>query len=188
MIDLDGRDWLFYFCSRFGKGVSVRADRRCIEMLVGHVIAVETRRHRAAGFVAQWLAVGLFLVAFVCGPAAADVVLNYAVEADGKTGSGQLESCGPDRICRFRAADLDVELIVYRDADGVTMMDMVVQGASGCCYTVDTQQRFRAVLKSGLQGFAIYRRMSSGSDEFVRTPFSWNRRIGTIYLGFQKSR
>ncbi|CCD97867.1 hypothetical protein [Bradyrhizobium sp. STM 3809] len=131
--------------------------------------------------------VGFILLGLSCRSAiGGDFILNYAVEAEGKTGSGRLEGCGPERICRFRAAELDVDVLVYPDGRGFAM-DMVVRGAPGCCYTVDSRERFASAVKPGLLRIAIYRRLSSGPDDFVRTPFSWNGRIGTIYLDFQQS-
>ncbi|MGJ4994584.1 hypothetical protein ACQR0Z_09245 [Bradyrhizobium sp. HKCCYLS3077] len=158
-------------------------------LLLGHAPrSTRPKKHKAGWALTRRLAVGFILLALFCRPAiGGDFALNYAVEAEGKTGSGRLESCGPERVCRFRAADLDVEVLVHPDTDGFAAIDMVVRGAPGCCHTIDSRERFELLVKPGLLRVAIYRRMSSGPDDFVRTPFSWSRRVGTVYLEFQKS-
>ncbi len=68
------------------------------------------------------------------------------------------------------------------------MLEMIVKGPPGCCYTFEAKEQFRATIKPGLTRLEIYQRMWSPHDDFVRTPFSWNRRIGTIYLAFSQKR
>ena len=166
-----------------------------VRMRVGQMIAVlRHRQDRASHLVARLTStrltpVWLLLLALSGGPArAGDFVINYAIEANGKTGSGKLEHCDDERICRFRAADLDVDIAVYADSSGVARMDMIVRGAADCCYTVDAERQFRSIVKPGLQRLAIYRWMRAGRDDFVMSAFSWNKRIGTIYLEFSQAR
>ena len=99
-------------------------------MRAGHMIeAVRPRPHRASHSVVRVAAVWFSLLAFSSRPAVAgDVVINYAVEANEKTGSGKLENCDDERMCHFRAADLDFEIVVYPGSAGVAMMDMIVRG------------------------------------------------------------
>jgi hypothetical protein len=159
-------------------------------MRARHMIAVGwSRQNRASHLVTRLAPVWLLVLAFSYGPALAnDFVINYAIEANGKTGSGKLEHCDDERICRFHAAELDVDIAVYADSAGVARMDMIVRGAADCCYTVDAERQFRSIVKPGLQRLAIYRRMRAARDDFVVSAFSWNKRIGTIYLELSRTR
>ena len=153
------------------------------------IVVVRPRQNRGSHFVARLAAVWFLLLAFsFCQAAASDFVINYAIEANGKTDSGKLENCDDERICRFRAADLDVEILVYPGDAGVATIDMIVRGPPGCCYFADAEKRFRSTVKPGLLRLAIYRRMQAARDDFVRNAFSWNQPIGTIHLGVSRSR
>jgi hypothetical protein len=120
--------------------------------------------------------------------AAEDFVLNYAIEADGKTGAGKLETCGYEHVCEIRAADLDIQILVHPGATGLPTMDMIVRGPPGCCYTVDATQQFQTTLTPGLLRVAIYHRVWRHGDDFVRNAFLQTERIGTIHLAFSQLR
>jgi len=162
-------------------------------MRAGHMIAVARPRQDQAShfvhFVARLVSVWLLVLALSCHSAVASgFVINYAIEANGKTGSGKLENCEDEHICRFHAADLDVELGVYADSTGVARTAMIVRGGPDCCYAVDAERQFHWIITPGLQRLAIYRRMRADRDDFVRNAFSPTQRIGTIYLEFSQRR
>ncbi|WP_315704562.1 MULTISPECIES: hypothetical protein [unclassified Bradyrhizobium] len=119
---------------------------------------------------------------------AEDFVLNYAIDAAGKTDTGKLENCSYERVCEIRAAGLMIKIVVRPDTTGLPTMDMNVLGPPGCCYTNEAAEQFHAKLTTGLLRVPIYRRVMRERDEFVRNPFSWNERIGMIYLTFSHPR
>ncbi|MGY4307173.1 hypothetical protein ACVIJ6_004416 [Bradyrhizobium sp. USDA 4369] len=136
--------------------------------------AVRLGQDRSAHSVARLPAVRLVLLVVLCSPAAAsDVVINYAVDAEGKTGSGKLDSCGYDSVCRSRATDLDVDIVVRPSTTTFATLDMIVRGGPDCCYTRDAEQKFQSRINPGPMHFAIYRRKRSSRDDFVMNDYSW---------------
>ena len=119
---------------------------------------------------------------------AGDFILNYAIDANGKTGTGKLENCSYESVCEIRGADLNNQIVVHPSATGLPTMDMIVRGPPGCCYTADASQQFHLTLRPGLLRLAIYRRVWVEQDEFVRNAFLSNQRIGPIHLGFSQLR
>jgi len=153
------------------------------------IVVARSPQNRGSYFIARLGVVWLLLLAFsICPAAASDFIINYAIEANGKIGSGKLENCNDERPCRFRAADLDVEISAYAGSAGVAMMDMIVRGAADCCYSADAERQFHWIVEPGLQRLPIYRRMRADRDDFVMNAFSWNKRIGTVYLEFSQAR
>lgn len=147
-----------------------------------------SRPARVVSVLKRLLALWLLLFGLSCRAAvASDVLISYAVEAKGETDSGNLNDCEKVGVCRFHAAGLDVEIVLYSEA-GVAMLEMIVKGPPDCCYTFEAKEQFRATIKPGLTRLEIYQRMWSPHDDFVRTPFSWNGRIGTVYLAFSQKR
>jgi hypothetical protein len=119
---------------------------------------------------------------------AGDFVLNYAIDADGKTDAGKLENCGYEHVCEIHAADLNIQIVVHPSATGLPTMDMIVRGPPDCCYTVDATQQLQTTLRPGLLRVAIYRRVWRDRDEFVRNAFLQTQRIGAIHLAFSQLR
>jgi hypothetical protein len=127
----------------------------------------------------------LTLLAVMNGAAlAGDFVLDYAIDADGKTDTGKLENCNYEQICEIRATGLIIEIVVRPKTTSLPTMDMSVLGPSGCCYTAGVVKQFHSTLAPDLLRVPLYRRAMRERDEFVRTPFVRNERIGTIYLEF----
>ena len=127
----------------------------------------------------------LTLLAVMNGAAlAGDFVLNYAIDADGKTDTGKLENCNYEQICEIRATGLIIEIVVRLKTTGLPTMDMSVLGPSGCCYTAGVVKQSHSTLAPDLLRVPLYRRAMRERDEFVRTPFVRNERIGMIYLEF----
>ena len=127
----------------------------------------------------------LTLLAVMNGAAlAGDFVLNYAIDADGKTDTGKLENCDYEQICEIRATGLIIEIVVRPRTTGLPTMDMSVLGPSGCCYTAGVVKQFHSTLAPDLLRVPLYRRAMRERDEFVRTPFVRNERLGMIYLEF----
>jgi hypothetical protein len=119
---------------------------------------------------------------------AGDFVLNYAVEADGTTDTGKLANCSYEHICKIRAADLNIGIVVRPRTAGLPTMEMKVLGPPGCCYAPGIVEQFHSTLTPDLLRLPIYRRVQRERDGFVRNSFFQSEQIGTVYLAFSHLR
>ena len=153
-----------------------------------NTVQTELRLRVARSFTAlRMITILTLLILTNVAALAGDFVLNYAIDADGKTDAGKLESCSYEQICEIRAVGLSIEIFIRPRTTGFPMLDMNVLGPPGCCHTAGDVEQFHSMLTPDLS-VAIYRRVMRERDEFVRTPFLQNERIGTIYLAFSHLR
>jgi len=167
--------------------VETWSERTKVRM--NRIMPTELRLHAAFSLATLRVVMLLAILAVTnVAASAGDFVLNYAIDADGKTDTGKYENCNYEDICEIRAADMSIEILVHASATGLPTMDMIVRGPPGCCYTVDATQRLQTTLRPGLLHAAIYRRVWRDGDEFVRNAFIETQRIGTIHLAFSQLR
>lgn len=156
---------------------------------MNRIIPTRLRSHLASSFTLLRMVMILTLLAVMNVAAlAGDFVLDYAIDADGKTDTGKLESCSYERICEIREAGLVVEIFVRPRSTGLPTMDMKIFGPPGCCYAAGAVEQFYSTLTPDLLRLSIYRRVQGERDEFVRNSFFQSERIGIIYLAFSHLR
>lgn len=114
---------------------------------------------------------------------AGDYTLNYAIDANGQTGTGKVESCRYEKTCEINSAGLELSLSLDPVGPEGPLLTLNVQGPADCCYSADAALDFYVRVNPGLLRVPVYRGKLRKGDEFVR-----NERFGTVYLEFSNLR
>lgn len=115
--------------------------------------------------------------------AAADYVVNYALEVDGKTDTGKKETCEYARPCEIVSESAGVRVVMnftYPDHRSVYTQ---VYGRLGCCYFRDGVDSISLDPKLPLHHLQIFEGQVRRQNEFVQ-----NRKVGVLYLNFSDMR
>jgi hypothetical protein len=179
---------LFYFCSHLHSNEAIRAIALgAYQVRMNWIIPTKSRLHTGRLFIASGLVMLLLLVATNLA-SAKDLVLNYAIDVDGKTDTGKLTNCRYNHVCEIRTVGLIVKIVVRPRTIGLPTMEMNVQGPFGCCHTAGAVEQFHSTLKPGLLRVTVYRLVRKERDEFVRNELVQSEPIGTIHLAFSHLR
>ncbi|WP_139025058.1 hypothetical protein [Bradyrhizobium sp. STM 3843] len=110
---------------------------------------------------------GVLIVAVTQACAAGDFVLNYAIDTNGNTDAGKIESCRYEEPYEIRPVGLRIRIYVHPRKKDLPSLDMDVLGPPGCCYTADAAEQFHVAIKPGLVRLPIYRGVRrSGTSSF----------------------
>lgn len=115
---------------------------------------------------------------------AADYSVAYALEADGKTETGKIESCHSVGSCRikFHAIDATAELSYFAHPTDSDKIVLSMWGDSACCYFGDGNDTISLDPTKQLHAVAIYAGHARRRNEFIQ-----NQRLGVLYLSFAVS-
>ena len=131
------------------------------------------------------LAIALWASLLFCNSkaAAADYVVNYALEVDGKTDTGKKETCEYVRPCEIVSESAGVRVVMnftYPDHRSVYTQ---VYGRLGCCYFRDGVDSISLDPRLPLHHLQIFEGQARRKNEFVQ-----NRKVGVLYLSFSDMR
>jgi len=114
---------------------------------------------------------------------AGDYIIQYALEVDGKTDTGKMESCEYVRPCQilFSATGMHVILNFIYPEHRVVYAN--VHGQPGCCYFTDGVDSISLDPKLPFHHLDIFEGRARRRNELVE-----NRRVGVLYLGFSNLR
>jgi hypothetical protein len=125
----------------------------------------------------------MWLLFWGAAASAGDYSAAYAIDANGKTDKGIVDTCKYIEVCDITSAALGVTLslgFVRPDHDSI---ELEISGPPGCCYSADANRTFYLDTRKGLQRVPIYVGHQRKGNEFVR-----NERFGDVYLEFSNLR
>jgi hypothetical protein len=114
---------------------------------------------------------------------AGDYSVAYAIDANGKTDKGIVDTCQYIDVCEITSAVLGVTLSLGFTRPDHNSIELEIRGPPGCCYSADANLTFYLDARRGLQRVPIYSGHQRKRNEFVR-----NERFGIVYLGFSNLR
>jgi hypothetical protein len=113
--------------------------------------------------------------------AAADYIVSYALDVDGKTDAGKADTCEYVRPCEIESAGMRIILnFTYPDHRSVYAN---VYGRTGCCYFADGVDSISLDPRESLHHLVIFEGKARRRNEFVE-----NRKVGILYLRFSDMR
>ena len=127
----------------------------------------------------------LVAISMVRPASAADYSVAYALETDGKTETGKIESCNTVDSCqiKFHAIDATAELRYSSNpADGNKVV-LSMRGDSACCFFRDGNDSISLDPATRLHVVTIYAGHARRGNEVVK-----NQELGVLYLSFAMSR
>ena len=124
------------------------------------------------------------LFVYLSGDAmAGDYTLNYAIDADGKSDAGKVETCGYETTCDIESANSGLSLSLFFLQPDHKSIELRVKGPPGCCYSADANRIFYLEIAPTLLRVPIYQGRPRRGNEFVQ-----NERLGYVYLQFSNMR
>src|SRR3954453_23800308 len=114
---------------------------------------------------------------------AGDYIVHYALEVDGKTDAGTMESCEYVRRCQILSSATGVQVTLNFIYPEHRVVHARVQGQPGCCYFADAVDSVSLNPKSSFHHLDIFEGRARRRNEFVD-----NRRVGVLYLSFSDLR
>jgi hypothetical protein len=115
--------------------------------------------------------------------AAADYVVNYALDVDGKTDAGKKETCEYVRPCEIISESSGIRVVMNFTYPDHLSVYTHVYGRLGCCYFRDGADSISLDPKLPLHHLQIFEGRARRQNEFVQ-----NRKIGVLYLSFSDMR
>jgi hypothetical protein len=111
--------------------------------------------------------------------AAADYVVNYAFDLEGKTDAGRKETCEYVRPCQIESESLGMRIILVFTYPDHRSVYVTVHGKLGCCYFSDGVDSISLDPKSSLHHLKLFEGKARRRNEFVG-----NTKVGVLYLTF----
>jgi hypothetical protein len=130
-----------------------------------------------------WVAVLALVLFSGNGAFAGDYSLVYAIDANGKTDSGRIETCTYAKACEIEPAGMRLSIFLSFLHQDHSSTQLYIYGARGCCYSADADRTIYLDIRPGLLRVPIYAGVRRKGNEFVR-----NERFGVLYLEFSNMR
>jgi len=130
-----------------------------------------------------YFALPMWLLFSSAAASAGDYSVAYAIDANGKTDKGIVDTCKYIDVCEITSADLGVTLSLGFTRPDHDSIELEIRGPPGCCYSADAKLTFYLGTRRGLQRVPIYVGHQRKGNEFVR-----NERFGVVYLEFSNLR
>lgn len=117
------------------------------------------------------------------GAAAADYSVTYAIDANGKTSAGKIETCDYETLCFIEAPGLGLQISLSFNHSDRRWVELYIDGPPACCYSSDATREFYLQITPGLLRVPIHQGRARRRNEFVR-----NHKFGVLYLEFSNLR
>jgi hypothetical protein len=117
------------------------------------------------------------------GASAADYSITYAIDANGKTSTGQIETCDYEKSCAIEPPGFGLQIYLSFTRPDHRGVDLFIIGPPACCYSSDATREFYLQIKPGLLRVPIYQGRARRGNEFVQ-----NHKLGMLYLEFSNLR
>ncbi|WJR76486.1 hypothetical protein [Bradyrhizobium sp. NP1] len=109
--------------------------------------------------------------------------MTYAIDANGKTDTGRVDSCTYTETCHIESHAIGLSISLTFIRPDHASIDLEMEGPTGCCYSSDAAETIHLETKPGLRRVPMYRGRERRRNEFVR-----NERFGVLYLQFSNLR
>lgn len=114
---------------------------------------------------------------------AGDYSVIYAIDANGTTDAGKLDTCTYVKTCEIRSEGLRMRIELHAHWPDRRSVVLTIYGPNGCCYSADANDEFYVDVKPGLQKLRIYAGRRRQQNEFVL-----NERFGILYVEISDNR